>query len=68
MNFIDVLTRRFLLRSHAALKLMSSNHADDEKHIERITEKRFEMYPALAADLQNDNYTSDLETSIRLQE
>ena len=41
MNFVDVLTRRFLLRSCAMLKLVSSNY-DNYKSVKRLITMPFE--------------------------
>ena len=68
MNFIDVLTRRFLLRCISAQKLIQGCNVNDEPIIEKITEKNFEMYPALPESLQSCEYMKDKAKNDLLQE
>ena len=53
MNFIDVMTRRFLLRSCALLKLVQANY-DNFHSIKKLMAEPFEEYKCLPANYDNE--------------
>lgn len=53
MNFVDVMTRRFLLRACALVKLVGANY-DNFKSIKMIVAMKFEQYKNLPAAYAGD--------------